>query len=468
MAAVSTWDAVVVGAGAAGIFAARELARGGARVLLAEMGHGLSARRCPRREAGGACRRCVHCRLLSGWGGAGAYSDGKLSLSPRVGGFLSEFVPPGELAGLLAYVDGVYRAHGAPGRVHGREAEGFAALAARARAAGLTLVENPVRHLGTDLCRRVLGSLYDEVSRGAEVRFGAACEGVELEGGRVAGVRFGGEVLRARAVVLAPGRLGAGWMRGVAEALCLGTAPNPVDIGVRVECPAPVLAEVTDALYEAKLYYTAPTFSDEVRTFCMNPRGEVVHEVYDDCLTVNGHAWAEGRGGATNFALLVKTAFTEPFDDPIAYGRSVARLANLLAGGVLVQRFADLEAGRRSTPERIAQARIAPTLHDATPGDLAFALPHRHLVDLTEMLHALDSFCPGIAGPDTLLYGAEVKFYSNRLRLDAGLQTAVAGLYGAGDGAGVSRGLMQASASGVWAARHALEELGAGAAEAFG
>lgn len=460
MAAVSAWDAVVVGAGAAGIFAARELARGGARVLLAEMGEGLSARRCPRREAGGACRRCIQCRLLAGWGGAGAYSDGKLSLSPRVGGFLSEYVPPAELAGLLAYVDGVYRAHGAPERVHGLAAASFAPLAARARAAGLTLVENPVRHMGTDLCRRVLGSLYEEVSRAAEVRFGAACEGVEVKDGRAAGVRVGGEVLRARTVVLAPGRLGAGWMRGVAEALGLGTAPNPVDIGVRVECPARVLAEVTEALYEAKLYYTSPTFRDEVRTFCMNPRGEVVHEVYDDCLTVNGHAWAEGRGDATNFALLVKTAFTEPFDDPIAYGRSVARLANLLAGGVLVQRFADLEAGRRSTPERIAQAGIAPTLHDATPGDLAFALPHRHLVDLTETLRALDAFCPGVAGPDTLLYGAEVKFYSNRLRLDGGLQTSVAGLYGAGDGVGVSRGLMQASASGVWAARHALAQGG--------
>lgn len=453
---MSSWDAVVVGAGAAGIFAARELGLAGARVLLLEMGADLGARRCPRRETGGACRRCVQCRLLAGWGGAGAYSDGKLSLSPRVGGFLSEFVSREELQELISYVDGVYRRHGAPDRVHGLDVEDFEDLCERARAAGLTLLENPVRHLGTDLCREVLGKLFEEVTRAVEVRFDAACTGVEVEGGRAVGVRLGSERVPARAVILAPGRLGAEWMGGVAETLGIAAVPNPVDIGVRVECPARVLEELTASLYEAKLLYTSPTFSDEVRTFCMNPRGEVVHEVYEDCLTVNGHAYAEGRGEASNFALLVKTAFTEPFDDPIAYGKSVARLANLLAGGILVQRFSDLEAGRRSTPERIARASIAPTLHDATPGDLAFALPHRHLVGLTEMLYALDAFCPGLAGPDTLLYGVEVKFYSSRLALDGRLETPVAGLYGAGDGVGVSRGLMQASASGVWAARSVL------------
>ncbi|MFU8858706.1 MAG: NAD(P)/FAD-dependent oxidoreductase [Deferrisomatales bacterium] len=456
MAAVRRWDAVVVGAGAAGIFAARELGLAGARVLLVEMGGDLSARECPRREAGGACRRCVHCRLLAGWGGAGAYSDGKLSLSPRVGGVLSELVPPEELLGLLSYVDGVYRRHGAPDRVHGLGVAGFDGLRERAGAAGLTLVENPVRHMGTDRCRDVLASLFEEVRGAVEVRFGTACAGVEVQDGRAVGARVGAETIGAGAVILAPGRLGAEWVRGLAGDLGISTVPNPVDIGIRVECPAQVLEELTAALYEAKLHYTSPTFSDEVRTFCMNPRGEVVHEAYEDCLTVNGHAYAAGRGEATNFALLVKTAFTEPFDDPIAYGKSIARLANLLGGGVLVQRFADLQAGRRSTPERLARASITPTLHDATPGDLAFALPHRHLVDLTEMFWALDALCPGLAGPDTLLYGVEVKFYSGRLALDRRLETPVRGLYGAGDGVGVSRGLMQASASGVWAARAVL------------
>jgi uncharacterized FAD-dependent dehydrogenase len=379
-------------------------------------------------------------------------------MSPAVGGFLAEIIERTRLQDLLAYVDGIYREHGAPPEVHGLHAPEFEGLAERARAAGLTLVENPVRHMGTDLCRQVLASLFGEVSGVAEVRFGSACEGVEVADRRVTAVRVSGERIPTSAVILAPGRVGAPWVGQVAAELGIAATPNPVDIGVRVECPAQLLDSVTGPLYEAKLYYLAPTFSDEVRTFCMNPRGEVVHEAYDDCLTVNGHAYAGGRGTATNFALLVKTAFTEPFDDPIAYGRSVARLANLLAGGVLVQRFADLVAGRRSTPARIAKASIVPTLHDATPGDLAFALPHRHLVDLTEMLYALDAFAPGVAGPDTLLYGAEVKFYSSRLALDPNLQTPVRGLYGAGDGVGVSRGLIQASASGVWAARAVLED----------
>ncbi len=461
MAPVRAWDAVVVGAGAAGIFAARELGLGGARVLLLEMGEGLPDRRCPQREVGSGCRRCVHCRLLSGWGGAGAYSDGKLSLSPRVGGFLAEVLPDAELAPLIGYVDGVYRDHGAPEKVHGADRAVSRSLGRRASAAGLVLVDNPVRHMGTDVCREVLGRLYREVARKAEVRFGARCEAVEVEGGRAVGVRVGGERVPAEAVVLAPGRLGAPWLREVAAGLGVPTRPNPVDIGVRVECPAPVLEEVTGPLYEAKLYYTAPTFGDEVRTFCMNPRGEVVHEVYDDCLTVNGHAYADARSAATNFALLVKTSFTHPFDDPIAYGKSIARLANLLSGGVLVQRFVDLRAGRRSTPERIAEAAVAPTLHDAAPGDVAFALPHRHVVGLVEALDALDRFCPGLSGPDTLLYATEVKFYSNRLALDASLQTPVGGLYGAGDGVGVSRGLMQASVSGVVAARSILAREGA-------
>ncbi len=451
------WDAVVVGAGAAGIFAARELGRAGARVLVLELGTQLSRRRCPRREAEQGCQRCIHCNLLAGWGGAGAYSDGKLSLSPQVGGFLVDLVDRRELLDLLAYVDGVYRQHGAPLEVHGADVGERLELEERARAAGLVLVENPVRHMGTEVCRQVLASLYEETSQEVEIRFDRRCEGLVVRDGRVTGVRAGGEEIPAGAVILAPGRLGADWMRGVASALAIPTRPNPVDIGVRVECAAEILDDVTGPLYEAKLYYEAPTFRDEVRTFCMNPRGEVVHEVYGDLLTVNGHAYAEARGTATNFALLVKTDFTHPFDDPIAYGKSVARLANLLGGGVLVQRFVDLTAGRRSTPERLARSPVTPTLHDATPGDLSFVLPHRHLVDLTEMIYALDAFCPGLAGPGTLLYGVEVKFYSNRLALDERLETPISGLYGAGDGVGVSRGLMQASASGVWVARSVIE-----------
>ncbi|WP_025323944.1 NAD(P)/FAD-dependent oxidoreductase [Deferrisoma camini] len=456
---MGSWDAVVVGAGAAGIFAARELARAGKRVLLLEKGGDLRERRCPRKETGKGCRRCIPCQLLSGWGGAGAFCDGKLSLSPQVGGFLGEFLPRPALRTLLDEVDGVWRAHGAPPEVYGSRVPEWQALRDQAEAAGLVLVENPVRHMGTDVCRQVLASLYDEISGAVEIRFHTPCDGVEVDGNRVRGVWAGAGLERAPVVILAPGRVGAGWIRDLAADLGLRTVPNPVDIGVRVECPAEVMDPVTSVLYEAKLYYESPTFRDEVRTFCMNPRGEVVHEVYEDCLTVNGHAYASARSPATNFALLVKTAFTEPFDDPIAYGRYIARLANLIGGGILVQRLTDLTSGRRSTPERIAKVAVPPTLHDATPGDLSFALPHRHLTDVIETLYALDAFCPGLAGPDTLLYGVEVKFYSNRLELDDRLETRIQGLYGAGDGVGVSRGLMQASASGVWAARAALERL---------
>ncbi|WP_461393987.1 NAD(P)/FAD-dependent oxidoreductase [Deferrisoma sp.] len=457
MTKVGSWDAIVVGAGAAGIFAAREFARAGKRVLLVEKGGGLGERRCPRREVAQGCRRCVPCQLLSGWGGAGAFSDGKLSLSPQVGGFLGEFVPGPTLRELLDEVDGVWRAHGAPQEVYGAEVPEWQELRDRAEAAGLVLVENPVRHMGTEVCRQVLASLHRELAGSVEIRFHTPCRGVEVDRGRVRGIRTDEALEEAPVVVLAPGRLGAGWVRELAAELGIRTRPNPVDIGVRVECPAEVMEAVTAVLYEAKLYYESPTFRDEVRTFCMNPRGEVVHEVYEDCLTVNGHAYAAHRTAATNFALLVKTAFTEPFDDPIAYGRSIARLANLIGAGILVQRFTDLTAGRRSTPERISKVSVPPTLHDATPGDLSFALPHRHLTDLIETIYALDAFCPGLAGPDTLLYGVEVKFYSNRLELDSRLETPIRGLFGAGDGVGVSRGLMQASASGVWAARAALE-----------
>jgi uncharacterized FAD-dependent dehydrogenase len=460
MEAVSRYDAVVIGAGAAGIFAARELGRAGLRVLLVERGHSLDRRACVHRDASGECRRCDPCNVLCGWGGAGAYSDGKLSLSPHIGGFLTDLLPKGATEELLAFVDAVYRAHGAPETIWGGDSPEFQALSIRADKAGLRLSANPLRHLGTEHCREVLGSLEKEVAQVAEVRYGAFCEDVLAEGGKVTGVVVSGETIAAPAVVIAAGRVGSGWVREIAAKLGIPTRPNPVDIGIRVECPADAAEPMTRDLYEAKLLYTAPTFRDEVRTFCMNPRGEVVHEVYEDCLSVNGHSYAERATKLTNFALLVKTAFTEPFDDPIAYGKSVARLANLLGGGILVQRFADLVAGRRSTPARIAQAKYAPTLSDATPGDLSFALPHRHMVDLTEMLYALESFCPGIAGPDTFLYGVEVKLYSNRLVLDAALATPVEGLYGAGDGVGVSRGLMQASASGVHAARSVLRAAG--------
>lgn len=454
------YDAIVAGAGAAGIFAARELALGGAKVLLLEMGPSLEHRLCPRRETRKECFRCDPCRLLYGWGGAGAFSDGKLSLSSGVGGFLPEILPEGVTEELLSRVDSVYLSYGAPEKVYGGDPEESRKFSELALSAGLTLVHNPLRHMGTDKSREVLALMERDIKKIATVRFNLPCEEVLVEKGAVRGVRAGKETFKADTVILAGGRSGAGWMKAVAEKLKIPLKPNPVDIGVRVECPYEVAAPMTTGLYEAKLRYLAPTFRDEVRTFCMNPGGEVVHEVYEDCLTVNGHSYAGANGGLTNFALLVTTRFTEPFDDPLSYGKFIARLANLLSGGILVQRYADLVSGKRSNPERIKKARFSPTLEDATPGDLSFALPHRHLVDIIEMMTALDRVCPGLCGEDTFLYGAEVKLYSSRIALDENLETPVKGLYCAGDGAGVSRGLMQASASGMLAARAILKTKG--------
>ncbi len=277
------------------------------------------------------------------------------------------------------------------------------------------------------------------------------------EDGRTTGVELAdGECLSSRVVIAAPGREGADWLADQARALGLALANNAVDIGVRVEVPATVMEPLTDSLYEAKLVYRSREFGDRVRTFCMNPYGEVTTESYGGMTTVNGHSMAESRTDNTNFAILVSQTFTEPFDDPIRYGESIARLANLLGDGIIVQRFGDLKAGRRSTPDRIAESTTRPSLACATPGDLAFVLPYRHLADILEFIEALDVLVPGVASPDTLLYGVEVKFYSSRVEVGADLQTCVSGLYAIGDGAGITRGLVQSSASGVVAARAML------------
>jgi uncharacterized FAD-dependent dehydrogenase len=279
--------------------------------------------------------------------------------------------------------------------------------------------------------------------------------------GRAAGVELAdGTTAAAACVIAAPGRAGADWLAAEARRLGLALTNNAVDIGVRVEVAASVMERLTGPLYEAKLLYLSRQFGDRVRTFCMNPYGEVTTESYGGIVTVNGHSLAETRTANTNFAVLVSQTFTEPFDDPITYGESVARLANLLGRGIIVQRLGDLRAGRRSTPARMALSALKPTLNGATPGDLAFVLPYRHLADVLEFIDALDSLAPGVAGPETLLYGVEVKFYSSRVAVDAHLRTAIEGLYAIGDGAGITRGLVQSSASGIVAARGVLTDLG--------
>ncbi|HIE50737.1 MAG TPA: FAD-binding protein [Armatimonadetes bacterium] len=452
MARKRRYEVIIVGAGPAGIFAALELAeKSDLRVLLLDKGADLEARLQgptdrPRRNA-----------LLCGWGGSGAFSDGKLTFSREVGGWLGDFLPGSELEALLADVDRIYCKFGAPERVYGTDEKVLADLERRAARAGLKLLPTRIRHLGTETCREIVARMRDALVERVDVRMNTTATAVLTENDRVEGVETAeAGSFAADYVILAPGREGAKWLQQEAHRLGLRTTANPVDLGVRVEVPAAVLEELTSAVYEPKLIYYSRSFDDQVRTFCLCPYGEVIVEYSEGIATVNGHSYAHRRTNNTNFALLVSTSFTEPFKEPIAYGQYIARLANILGGSVIVQRLGDLQAGRRSTPERLARGVVEPTLKEATPGDLSFVLPYRHLCSLREMLEALDRLAPGVNARDTLLYGVEVKFYSSRLDLTPRLETDIRNLFTIGDGAGVTRGLAQASASGLMAAREIL------------
>jgi hypothetical protein len=458
------YDVVVIGAGPAGIFAAIELirARTDLRVLLVERGKTIDKRSCPARET--HCVNCPTCAIMTGWGGAGAFSDGKLTLSTEVGGWLADFVGTTGLERLIDDSDRIWLEFGATPEVHAPSPDAAERLVREATLAGMRLVPMRIRHIGTDRSPAVLQGMHDYLaSAGVEIRTSTAASRIIAEGGHVVGVELAdGTTVSAPVVIAAPGRDGADWLAAQARGLGIALVNNAVDIGVRVEVPAAVMEPLTDHLYEAKLIRYSRSFGDQVRTFCMNPHGEVTTESYGDIVTVNGHSYAdpEHRTDNTNFAVLVSQRFTHPFQEPIRYGTSIAQLANLLGKGILVQRLGDLRAGRRSTDKRIAESVVVPTMPSATPGDLSFVLPYRHLADVLDFLEAMDVLAPGVAADDTLLYGVEVKFYSSRLELDEGLQTKVAGLYAIGDGAGVTRGLVQSGASGLVAARAALGTLG--------
>jgi uncharacterized FAD-dependent dehydrogenase len=462
-----SYDVIVVGAGPAGIFTALELDRLAPEmsILVVDSGSALEHRSCPARTAG-QCAHCATCSIMNGWAGAGAFSDGKLSLSEEVGGNITDYMTVEKARKLIRYVDGIYLHYGAPDKVYGKNDKFADKIAYKARRENIRLIQCPVRHMGTEYSYKVLMGMYQYLSSrpNFEFRERTTAESVLVENGRAAGVRLagpdGGRVVRGKRVVLAPGRGGAEWLARVAQETGLSITNNEVDIGVRVEVPNAVMDPLTKHLYEAKLVYYSDTFENRVRTFCMNPGGIVSEEHYDvgsGIAVVNGHSYAEEERHTenTNFALLVSTKFTEPFHQPIEYGRYIAQLGNMLTGGgIMVQRLGDLLLGRRTDAARLGKSTTIPTLKSAVPGDLSFVLPHRHLTSIVESLRAFDKLAPGLYSKNTLLYGVEVKFYSSKVSVGPGFETGVENLYAIGDGAGITRGLMQSSVTGVVVARN--------------
>jgi len=459
-----THDVVIIGAGPTGIFAAYEIKQRSpeADVLIIDLGPDLEDRKCPAWRTG-KCTLCSVCSVMSGFGGAGAFSDGKINLSEKVGGSLYEFIPERTLLKIISYVDRLYVKMGAPRKVWGTDRGKIEELKRRAYKHGFLLIPYKVRHMGLSGSRRVLSSFRQTLKKlGVKMVFGKKVEHIIAENGKVKGVQTqDGEVIRSRFVVAAPGRVGADWLVREAKRLSIEVEGGRIDLGVRVEVPAETMREFTDVLYEPKLVYYSKTFDDKVRVFCVNPGGEVITESYWGIVTVNGLSKGDELTENTNFALLVSTKFTEPFENTISYALDIARLANNIAGNQpLIQRLGDLLRGRRSTPERIRRSIVKPTLGGAVPGDLSFVLPYRYLTDIIETLRALNELMPGIYSDHTLLYGVEIKLHTAKLKLGPNLESLkIKGLYAGGDAAGVSRGLLQASASGVIIGRDIASKL---------
>jgi hypothetical protein len=448
------YDVIIIGAGPGGIYSAYELTQQKEHLKIAvfEAGHALEMRHCPiDGDKVKSCINCKSCSIMSGFGGAGAFSDGKYNITNDFGGTLHEHVGKKQAIELMRYVDEINMKYGGEGtKLYSTAGTQFKKLCLQNN---LNLLDASVRHLGTDINYIVLENLYAALQDKIDFYFDTPIKTVEVteNGYRVIGEKESYECERC---IISVGRSGSKWMEKVCEELSINTKSNRVDIGVRVEIPAVIFSHLTDELYESKIVYRTEKFEDSVRTFCMNPYGMVVNENTNGIVTVNGHSYegADKRTNNTNFALLVAKHFSEPFKDSNGYGESIARLSNMLGGGVIVQRFGDLVRGRRSNNKRIEEGVIEPTLA-ATPGDLSLVLPKRILDGIIEMIYALDKIAPGTANDDTLLYGVEVKFYNMEVEINEHLETKYKGLYIIGDGSGVTHSLSHASASGVYVAR---------------
>ncbi|SNX53735.1 NAD(P)/FAD-dependent oxidoreductase [Thermoanaerobacterium sp. RBIITD] len=459
---MKAYDVIIVGGGPAGLFTSLELIKenSGLKILMLEKGRDIRGRICPINQYGSKCINCKPCSITCGIGGAGAFSDGKLTLTSEYGGVLDEYLPKSELNELINYVDSIYVKFGGTKEVHGTDKDKIRDIERRAAAADLKLIPAIIKHLGTEKCYDIIKNMEDFLRDKIEIKTKTPVSKILTENNKAYGVvTEDGEEYRGEYIVVVPGREGAGWFKKESDRLSLDTQNNAVDVGVRVEIPAVVMEDITNVIYESKFIYHSKSFDDKVRTFCMNPYGKVVVENNDGLKTVNGHSYKDIKTDNTNFALLVSKEFTEPFKEPIAYGRYIASLANMLGDGVIVQRLGDLLSGRRSTPERLKRGLLEPTLKDATPGDLSLVLPYRFLQSIIEMLQALDKVSPGVYSKHTLLYGVEVKFYSSRVKLTNNFETQVENLFAAGDGAGITRGLAQASVSGVVVAREILKRI---------
>ena len=454
------YDVIIIGAGPGGIYSAWELAmkKPELKIAVFEKGRELEKRKCPiNGDTVKSCVGCPSCAIMSGFGGAGAFSDGKYNITNEFGGTLHEYIGKKKAMELMRYVDDINMSHGGEEtRMYSTGDTKFKKICIQNN---LHLLDASVRHLGTDVNYIVLEQLFAELKDKVDFYFNCSVEHVtkEAEG---YGVHTAKESYFCKQCIISVGRSGSKWMETVCQEMNIPTKSNRVDIGVRVELPAVIFSDLTDELYESKIVYRTEKFEDNVRTFCMNPYGIVVNENTNGIVTVNGHSYEDPAQQTenTNFALLVAKHFSEPFKDSNGYGESIARLSNMLGGGVIVQRFGDLVRGRRSTVKRIEEGLVRPTL-SATPGDLSLVLPKRILDGIMEMIYALDKIAPGTANDDTLLYGVEVKFYNMEVELNEHLESCHKGLYIIGDGSGVTHSLSHASASGVYVARHICENM---------